>query len=62
MLDIIVGGSYKECMYAKFLEKLEKIMHNNKAWSTRDSNTGKNTFTVQATNNPTADEMHEEMA
>ena len=62
VLDIIAGGSYRECMYAEFLEKLEKISHNNKVWSTRASNTWKNTCTVQATNNPTTDEMHEWMA
>ena len=31
VLDTIAGGSYKECPYAKIVEKLEKISRNNKA-------------------------------
>ena len=61
VLDTIAGGSYGECPYAEIAEKLEKFSRNNKALSTRKSDTGIYTFAVQSTHNPATDEIREEM-
>ena len=60
--DTIVRVSYSECTYRKIAEKLEKTSYNNKAWSTRKLDTGRNMLEVQATHNRVADEIREKIA
>jgi len=62
VLDTIAGGSYGECTFAQITEKMEKISQNNKAWSTRKSDTGRSTFAIQVVYNQPAYEICEEMA
>ena len=61
ILDTIVGGSYCDCTYVEIAKKLEKISRNNKAWITKKSEIGRNTFTIQVTNNSAADEIRGEI-
>ncbi len=56
---MIAGGSYEECTSEEIVEKLEKSSRNNKAWSNRKSDTGRNIFPMQALHNPPADEIRE---
>ena len=62
VLDTIAVGSYRVCTYAEIGEKLEKISRNNNYWSIRKSNTRKNAFSIQATENQTTDDIYEEMS
>ena len=43
-------------------KEVGEISCNNKDWSIRKSDTGRNTFAVQATHNPATDEIREDMA
>ena len=58
----MIISSYGKCTYVEVEEKLEKISHHNKAWTTRKSDIRRNTFAVQGTHNPALDEIHEDMA
>ena len=62
MLETIPGGSYGDCPYAEIAKKLKIISRNNKAWSTKKTDTRRNIFAVQSTHNPATDESREEMA
>ena len=61
MLDAIAGAYYSEWTYVEISDKLEKISRNNKVWSTRKSDNGRNTLSVQATHNPSIYEIPEVM-
>ena len=59
VLDTTANGSDGECTYSEIAEKLDNISCINKSWSTKKSDTRKNTFVVKATKNLDADEIRE---
>ena len=61
-MDTTAGGSYGECPYAEIAEMLKKISQNNNVWSTKKSDTWRNTFAVQSAHNPATNEIRDEMA
>ena len=61
VLHTIVSGSYGKCLYAEIAKKLEKISRNNKNWSTRKSDTMRNTFAVESEQNSVGNDLREEM-
>lgn len=61
VLDTIAGGSYGIWTWAQINEKMQKLSHNNKAWSTRMLYSTRNIFAVQDTNISTTDNIHEKM-
>ena len=62
VLDTIAVGFYGECTDEYITKKLENISRNSKSWGFRKSDTTRNTFVVQSSNNPAADEIREETA
>ena len=61
VLDTLEDESYGECPYVDIAEKLEKISQNNKSWSTRKSDTWRNTYSVQSAHNQSTNEIREEI-
>lgn len=47
--------------FLKIVDKIEKIIGNNKAWSTRISTTMRSTFSIQVTQNQSNAYIYEEM-
>ena len=61
VLNTIANGSHGEGTYVEIAYMLEKISRKTMAWSTRKSNTRRNTFAVKDTKNPAANEIREDM-
>lgn len=61
-LILLMGDSYGEYKFEKKSNKLEKISRNNKSYSSKKSDTRRNTFALQETMNQYTDDIREDMA
>ncbi|WMV45925.1 hypothetical protein MTR67_039310 [Solanum verrucosum] len=58
VLDTIPRDSYGANTFKEIAKKPEKISNNNNAWGTRNLATTKSTFSIQATQNQSHDDIH----